>query len=423
MSNYLAITAVTAVLKEIIEKSIQASGAVSGNGPTFACTTLRPSHNDVTKRGVNVFLHHVTPNAQWRNADLPARRSGGAMVQRPTAAVDLQYVLTFHGEESRWEPQRYLGVVLSTLHGRPTLSRELVKKALDAIGATQAFAFIRESDLHRAVEQVRFTQASLSLDELSKIWSSFYQTQYSLSAVYTASPVLIELDETPQEALPVRSAFVRVVPFAQPVIDRVRRGNDEPITAVAAIRVEGQRLRGDFTRLLLDDVVHTGTIDVSHDLVTTTLPATMFAGIHRAQIVHLIGLGTPATPHRGVESNVAPFMLQPSVTGPGTITERTSRVVDGVTLISGTLTIPLSPVVERTQRVLLLLNPTTTAISKAYSFTAAPRPDGPGDPLTTPTVPVVFTDVQVGTYYVRAQVDGATSVPVPGPDFPELSIS
>jgi hypothetical protein len=424
MSNYLAVATVTAVLKELIEKSVQASGAISGAGPTFSVTTVRPSdRTNITKRGVNVFLHHMTPNAPARNNDLPTRRSSGTLVQRPTAAIDLHYVITFHGEESRWEPQRYYGVVLRTLHAHPTLSRELVKRAIDAIGAVANFAFIRESDLHRAVDQIRFTPAPLSLDELSKIWSSFYQTEYSLATVYTASPLLVEADETPQEALPVRVADVRTVTFAQPVIDRVRRATDEPITALTTIRIEGERLRGELTRVLLDDVQYTGALDVEHAVVTATLPGTMYAGVHRAQIVHLIGFGTPPTFHRGVESNVAPFLLHPIVNGGATISGRTARVVGTQTFVSGTLTIPLSPSVERTQRVLLLLNNRSAADGTAYSFTAAPRPDGPLDPIDTPSVAIAFTDVLAGTYYLRAQVDGATSVASPGPDFPTVAIT
>lgn len=425
MSNYLAIATVTAVLKELIERSVQASGAVTPGPTSFSVTTVRPSdQTHLTKRGVNVFLHHVTPNAHWRNHDLPARRSGGALVQRPTAAIDLHYVLTFHGDETRWEPQRYYGVVLRTLHGHPTLSRELIKKAIDAIGAVGNFAFIRESDLHRAVEQVRFAAAPLSLDELSKIWSSFYQTEYSLATVYTAAPILIEADETPQEALPVRTTGVRSLPFAQPVIDRVRRADDAPITWASPIRIEGSRLRGDSTRLLLDDQPHADALDVGQDVVTTTLPAALYAGVHRLQLAHLIALGSPSTPHRGVESNVTPFLLHPVVDGPAVVSDRTSRVVDGQTLVSGTLTIPLAPAIERTQRALLLLNATSVALATAYTFLAAPRPDGPGDPIDTPAVAFAFTDVAAGTYHLRVQISGATSVPVPpGGDFPTVTIT
>jgi hypothetical protein len=423
MSNHLAVATVTAVLRELIDKSVQASGAYTGPS-TFSVTTVRPSdRTNITKCGVNVFLHHVTPNAQWRSADLPARRSDGALVQRPAAAIDLHYVLTFHGDESRWEPQRFYGVVLRTLHSHPILSRDLVRRAVDAIGAVANFAFIRDSDLHRAIEPVRFTPAPLSLDDLSKLWSSFYQTEYAFATMYTASPLLVEADETAQEALPVRAAGVRVLPFAQPVIDRVRGAADQPITAGAAIRIEGSQLRGEATRLSLDDQIQTGAIEIAPDLVTATLPGTLYAGIHRAQILQLIALGSPSTPHRGVESNVAPFLLQPVVSGSATISGRTSRVVGGQTLISGTLNLPLAPRVERTQRALLLLNNTSSASPTGYSFIAAPRPDGPGDPVDTASVDIAFTDVLAGTYYLRAQVDGATSAPPPGGDFPTVAIT
>ena len=69
--------------------------------------------------GVNVFLYQVTPNAAWRNADLPTRRANGDLIQRPQAALDLHYLLTFYGDESLLQPQRVLGSVVRTLHCGP----------------------------------------------------------------------------------------------------------------------------------------------------------------------------------------------------------------------------------------------------------------------------------------------------------------
>src|SRR5262245_37288717 len=99
MSNHLAIATVTACLVQILDKAIRGVEDMSVSGDPFGVSSVRPSdRNHVTKRGVNVFLHHVTPNPHWRNADQPSRRADGSGIQRPQIAVDLHYVLTFYGD-------------------------------------------------------------------------------------------------------------------------------------------------------------------------------------------------------------------------------------------------------------------------------------------------------------------------------------
>src|SRR5215218_2103096 len=117
MSNYLAIATVTATLSRTL------SAAVGTDVPTAGVTTLRP--DDAPDRGVNVYLYQVGPNGAWRNADLPTRRDDGRLVQRPRVALDLQYLLSFYGDEAQFEPQRMLGSVVRTLHTRPVLTQQM----------------------------------------------------------------------------------------------------------------------------------------------------------------------------------------------------------------------------------------------------------------------------------------------------------
>ncbi|NIV38805.1 MAG: DUF4255 domain-containing protein, partial [Anaerolineae bacterium] len=46
-------------------------------------TMVRPdgSEKGLPKTGVNIYLYQVTPNAAWRNADLPTRSGDGRLVQ------------------------------------------------------------------------------------------------------------------------------------------------------------------------------------------------------------------------------------------------------------------------------------------------------------------------------------------------------
>lgn len=193
MSNSLAIATVTAALAAQITQSIQSvvSGAQVMIGRPQATTPQDAAH------WVQLFLYQVVPNAALRNADLATRNSSGKLVQRPQVALDLHYLLAFNGDEKELEPQRMLGAVARDLHANPILLPGSLENAINS------WPLLTGSNLHEQSERVKITSLSLSLDELSKLWSVFFQTPYSLSLAYNASLVLIETDDLVEPALPV----------------------------------------------------------------------------------------------------------------------------------------------------------------------------------------------------------------------------
>lgn len=394
MSNYLAIATVTAALGQTISPAVQP--VVSGT----QITTRRPDDPTNANGGprVNLYLYRVVPNAAWRNADLPTRRRASTVVQQPRAALDLHYLLTFYGEEAQLQPQRLLASTVSALHARPVLTREAIRRLVqNAQNPNDAYHFLATSDLAEQVELVKFAPLSLSLEELSKLWSIFFQTPYTLSVAYQASVVLIEGEETPQPALPVRAPNLYVISFRQLVIEQVmsEEGTNQPIVANSTLIISGQRLRGHVTQVRIGEVeVTPASEDVSDTQISlplSSLPAgSLRAGVQGVQIVHPMMMGEPLTPHRGVESNVAAFVLRPSIT-------------DVEASDSTEVTVTLNPEVGKTQRVVLLLNERTSDSPTAYSFVAPPR-EADADSITIP-----ISNVKAAEYLVRVQVDGAES--------------
>lgn len=107
--------------------------------------------------------------------------------------LDLHYLLTFHGDDADLVPQLLLGAVALRLHAEPVLTRSQVALAAAQETGSGAFGhFLANSDLAEQSELVRITPANLSLDEMNKLWMTFPQVDYVLSAVYVASVVLIE---------------------------------------------------------------------------------------------------------------------------------------------------------------------------------------------------------------------------------------
>ena len=61
-----------------------------------------------------------------------------------------------------------LGVTVRDIHAKPVLMRQMIE---DAIASEP---FLATSNLADAVEQIKFTPLTLSLEELSKLWSVFF---------------------------------------------------------------------------------------------------------------------------------------------------------------------------------------------------------------------------------------------------------
>lgn len=184
MSNYLAIAAVTAALRDTVQSA--ALSAVSGADVVLKRpATVNTDGQD--KAAINLFLYQAAPDPTWGYLDLPTRNSQGVLVRRPQMALNLDYLLSFHGSELLMEPQRLLGSVLTALHAYPILAVEGIRQAI----ATHAY--LTSDALFDQIEPVKLSQMHLSLEELSKLWSVFFQIPYTLSIVYRVSPVFIEV--------------------------------------------------------------------------------------------------------------------------------------------------------------------------------------------------------------------------------------
>ena len=415
VSNYLAIATVTSVLGQIIDAASDA--AVPGAG----VTTQRPGTPVGNSSGtpgphVNLYLYQVSPNAAWRGEDLPTRDSNGGLVQRPRAALDLFYLLTFFGDEGQLEPQRILGSVATALHARPVLTRENIRSVIRTSVATDPNHYLAGSDLADQVELVKFSPLPLNLEELSKLWSVFLQTPYSLSIAYQGSVVLLEAEGSPKQAAPVRERNVYVEPMRRPVIEELlsRSGpNDTPVAGRPILSsdqlvLRGTQLRGDDTQVLVGGIEAPSLDEVSNTRIVLSIPTGVQAGTRALRVVNRAMIGTPPSPHAGVESNPKIFELRPRITGPVNASVQGS----GDQPRSGDVTLQLGPEVGRAQRVTLLLNekqPPNTRPPRSYVFEAPPRTQ-PTDPETSASVTIPVSGLAAGQYLVRVRVDGAESL-------------
>ncbi len=104
-------------------------------------------------------------------------------MQKPQAALTLNYLFSFFGDEANLEPQRLLG------RGGAADARasSLVKHDIIQTIANPPYdTILSAADLADQLDLVRFTPLNFSLEELSKAWSIFYQSPYVLSVAYQA---------------------------------------------------------------------------------------------------------------------------------------------------------------------------------------------------------------------------------------------
>ena len=412
MSNYLAIATVTATLQRILQQAIQTE--VEG----ASVTTSRPDGGSggVPETSVNLYLYHIKRNTAYGNTDTTNRQRRALMVKRNQIAIDLFYVITFSGDESELEPQKLLGTTLRTLEDNNILMPEMIRETI----SDPSYEFIADSDLADQVEMIRSEFLSISTDELSKIWSVFFQTPYTLSVVYKVSAILIEGETPAQMALPVKSRNFTVFPYKleeQPLIQQVTAlsgSKYEPIVRSSTLSVKGKKLGVQSTLVRIGDelVAPSWLRDNELRLPLSNVSTTILkAGVQGMQIVR------PPLPNGRSslerESNVFPFIIRP------TITNVSVDDVEGVDddPRSGRLTISLDLEVGRSQRLVLILNLYSNEQTQGYLFQSPNREDD------TDTVSFSFQGVMAGEYLVRVQVDGAESIFNYGADNSPDSIS
>lgn len=212
MSNALAIASVTRLLRDLLNDAI-VNGDVAADLASDVLVTSQPPDRileeaaDTQPTQLNLYLHRVTPNPALANSDLPTRDPAGRVVNKPRLALDLHYLLTaYSGQELH--PEIVLGYAMEVLHENPILARGLIRQFLTSgVNGSilpQAFQSAEASQLADQIELIKITLQTLSVDDMSKLWTAF-QSHYRTTLSYLVSVVLIERDQPRRSPLPVLS--------------------------------------------------------------------------------------------------------------------------------------------------------------------------------------------------------------------------
>jgi hypothetical protein len=398
MSNYLAIATITATLQRTLQASIQAD--VDG----ARVTTLRPDrlNSGAPEAGVNIYLYDVLLNPAWRSADLRRRHTDEKYIKQLQTGLDLYYLMTCYGNEVELEPHRLMGSVVRTFNNSTIVTQEMIRETV----ADSTFTFLVDSDLADQIEKMSIIPADMNVEEISKIWSVFFQTPYSISIAYKASVVLIDGGDIPKKPLPVRNLQPHVTPY-QPAIVQIKvieevaniwkpKLTTTPlILASSTLLIQGSRLSADTIEVRIGDVSATPekATDNQITLNLASIPIeTLRAGVQSLQVIH---------PYQNVRSNLVPISLRPTIMDI-TVSNVRGR---GDDVRTADVTVLVNFTIEHTQQIALVLTEISLSQSPIYNFNHNKFPRNTSNSIT-----FAITNCLPGTYLARVVVDGAESL-------------
>jgi Pvc16 N-terminal domain len=369
----------------------------------------------ITVSSLNVFLYQTIVNAAWRNMDMPRQVRPGETAS-PPLALNLHYLITAYGRDDtdgNALSHRVLGGAMSVLHDHSVLGAQEIASALP------------NNDLAEQIERVRITPLPLSIEEMSKLWTTF-QTNYRISAAYEATVILIDSRNPVKSALPVlrrgqEDRGVFAVASGAPSLKEIRL----PASQSAARLGEAVVIRGDnlstintlirFKSLISSrpgdapppqvELAPTAGTNINADELVVQIPP-------RASDADAFGRWVPGfytissvVKQSGVPpvaSNEIAFALAPIITlTPNSTTVATVNVGD-------TLSLTCAPRVRDSQRILILFGD----MQLAPKTVTNPSSGSPTFKETPSTITFDIPAVPSGTYLVRLRVDGVDSIPV-----------
>jgi hypothetical protein len=320
MSDFQAIGGVSATIKALLEDRMQ---LLDGISRTNLVTIGAPmSERDDNGSRINLFLYRIEENYHLKNQEIPGHGHPGDF-GHPPLSLDLYYLITAYGSKTdsgglvddTWT-QFLLGSAMQVLHEHQIIDERLIE-----INDSDQSPILHQS-LRGQFERVKLYLEPLSLEDLSKVWTSL-TLPYRLSVAYKVSVVQIESLRQKHKALPVldlsreESPRAHVVPFRQPQISSI-----EPVIAKLGERltIRGLNLgsavevkigRRSLPAVVLADGRIWVTLPAEHYPEESTVPMEerLRAGPQNLQVVAEV----PTMPGRRFSSNLAVFMLAPEI--------------------------------------------------------------------------------------------------------------
>jgi hypothetical protein len=387
LANFLALSSVTATISYILEEvNKDVSGIKITTKPLDALEFQNPTN------GLNILLYHIIPSANIDSIDPLMKDSSGNISSNPVLGLDLHYLITASASENNdIVAQQILASAMRILNEHPVLPRDTIRKA------TRGKEGLESSDLADQLDDIELSIEHLSMEDLSKIWSAFPETNFRPSVGYHVRVVLLESKMVGPPPIIRAVKLDRLFGLKTPVIERVEPQILEysPKTKIVLL---GQNLRASNISVEFNgDLVikPEKPDDVSDRRVIISIPHDLSPGILRVGIIH--HLGANDTNHvidsrNALKSNVSPFVLAPKIISP-----RDLKLARG-----SDCTIEFEPSISEEQNVNVLLGDSV--------FFATPIKNSQKVGKSNSAKFTIPKDLPLGVYLLKLRIDGAESM-------------
>jgi Pvc16 N-terminal domain len=413
MSNGLAISAVTYVLQYHLVNLYHGTGLPFTNPVNVTCLAPDQVQNNLgdisgPENQVNLFLHQVTRNAAWRNADLPSLAADGkTRLKNPPLALDLHYLLTVYGSED-WQAEALLGYALMMLHENPVLARADIANALTALTTipepyptNPLTPVLGASGLADQIEMLKITPEILGREEMAWLWTAL-KADYRPTFPFQVTVVLLQPQQPTSLALPVLRRRVDAQPMQPAQISRVQ----PPGGQIAAASTDTVTVTGEFLNGVSQVALSNPRYGAPYTVPVAAASYTSFTFVPNASLTHPAGAYSLAAQFLDAAGIVVqstspmPFALAPTLP---------TQVAGVVANADGSLiTVSFTPDAREGQDVSLALSAITPPPPGTALFTcsAAAQPfSGSTGTLSFQFPPTLPTGALLG----RLRVDGVTS--------------
>ena len=170
--SYEAIKDVSLTLKKLIEDNL---GDI-GNKPEITFE----SPYEIKEEGrnkISIFLYHIEYNYHLRN--LEPERVDHDKLKMPPLVLDLYYLITPYiftsGNEDKVQDKLIIGKIMQIFYDNPILTGSVLQGSLAGTD-----------------KELNLIFNPISLEDITKLWSSFQDVPYHLSLTYKVTPVTIE---------------------------------------------------------------------------------------------------------------------------------------------------------------------------------------------------------------------------------------
>jgi hypothetical protein len=305
MSSALALAAVTATmqaaLRTVYNSSVLGTVDVSAIAPDLVESTHGIGNG--AHPVVNVFLHQVTPNAAWRNMDLPSLAVDGATrVKNPPLALDLHYLLTAYASENT-HAEALLGYAILMLHENPILPRTVITQLLGSLSNTAYHNALQDAGVASQIEMIKIAPATLGREEMAWLWTAL-KADYRPTFPFQVSVVLMRNDNPAAYSLPVLTRNIVVQPGGVAQLLAVQPPCDQsPVAAGDTVEITGTSLNGASAIIVTNPVTYVSyqfapaTNDLTNTLLRFEVPdvaAQMPCGVCQVSLEFTDSSGNPA---------------------------------------------------------------------------------------------------------------------------------